>query len=107
MAVDFLLIGHQGGIRRGQWNFRVLGHGIERYFERGGRDLDQALFVANRAVCRGKLYTRLDSEIFAAAPPGGFLGRVDPGGLGGSGIFVARTWLHRDQLSDTQEGMMA
>ena len=102
IAVNYRLLGPDG-VRRGVWSFRVIEHGLQRYFERGGRDLRTTLVEANRAVCRGKLYRRADREIVAAAAPGAFLGRVDPGGLVGSGIFVGRTWLHRDQLSDAQE----
>jgi hypothetical protein len=107
-AVNFLMIGGKPSLCRGIWNFRVIGHAVERFFERGGEDLDGALYEANRRVIKGRLYRLPESgEVLVGAPPGAFIGRANPGGFKGAGIVVARTWLHFDMLHDDQERRLA
>lgn len=108
LAMHFLMIGGTSAISRGQWSLRCLPHAIERFFERGGHELDQALYAANRATIKGKLYRLPESgEVLVDAPPGAFIGCVEPGGFADAGIVVARTWVHADQLHPDQERRLA
>jgi hypothetical protein len=106
-AMHFLMIGGQSAISRGIWNLRVLPHAIGRFFERGGRNLDGTLLSANHAVVKGKLYQTASGEVLVSAPPGAFIGRVDPGGFADAGVVVARTWVPADQLHPDQECRLA
>jgi hypothetical protein len=106
VALNYLLISPDG-VRRGVWSFKVLEHGLQRYFERGGRDLASALLQANRACIKRKLFDLPTGEVLVSAPPGAFIGDTTEGGFGGGKIVVGKTWLHVDQLHFDQELLLA
>jgi hypothetical protein len=108
-ATVFLLrIGGGKSVIGGTWNFCLTAHAIERFYERGGRDLEAAMIEANRAVRRGELHRlQKKGDVWIAAAPGAFIGSVEAGGYANAGTLRARTWLHFDQLGEAQERRLA
>jgi hypothetical protein len=106
------------GVAKGLWSIEVPDHALRRLLERApGVDIDATLLAAHRAALRARLD---DDEIAAAmvdpdmsfllpAGPGVFVCGFRVGDDVNVGLMVylfAHTWLHRDQLYDSQAPLL-
>jgi hypothetical protein len=69
-TVEAILVS-RSTVRQGHWNLLVSEHALVRFYERGGTDLEAALFEGNYECGRGRFYKLADgSEVVVKAGPG-------------------------------------